>query len=114
MMSIIYVFWMYVILFASDRRFTRLGQGIDRSIFRDYRISGKCSYASIPPPLEPNAMDIKNVELFWIRTIVLLVLDFLWISNGGNCASSGVQSQAGAVSVEWFSWCGCSAQSMAI
>ena len=48
MMSIIYVFWMYVILFAVIGAFTRLGQGIDRSMFHNYRASGKCSDASIP------------------------------------------------------------------
>ena len=37
------------------------------------------------PPLEPNAMDIKNVELFWIRTIVLLALTSLDIKRWALC-----------------------------
>ena len=83
MMSIIYVFWMYVILFAVIGALRGWVKELIVACSMITALAANALMRQYLPPLEPNAMDIKNVELFWIRTIVLLALTFFGYQTVG-------------------------------
>jgi len=83
MMSIIYVFWMYVILFAVIGALRGWVKELIVACSIITALAANALMRQYLPPLEPNSMDIKNVELFWVRTIVLLALTFFGYQTVG-------------------------------